>query len=198
MNEKFFDIKKEKQDRIINAALKAFALKGYRHASTDDIVRDAAVSKGILFHYFESKLGLYEFVYEYSVRFMLLELSQAVESNDLFEVASQVELAHMRAMKGYPYMQQFLNRTAAEDVSEALLAMEEKRGVLEDAYEQIYAQIDYDAYGGEEMGRKILKMLDLTVKGLMTERFLDASFQPEMLYEEITGYIDMMKTLCKQ
>ena len=56
MNEKFFDLKKEKQDRMINAALKAFALSGYRHASTDDIVREAAISKGLLFHYFESKL----------------------------------------------------------------------------------------------------------------------------------------------
>ena len=30
MNEKFFDLKKEKQDRMINAALKVFALHGYR------------------------------------------------------------------------------------------------------------------------------------------------------------------------
>ena len=51
MNEKFFDLKKEKQDRMINAALKVFALNGYRHASTDDIVREAAISKGLLFHY---------------------------------------------------------------------------------------------------------------------------------------------------
>ena len=50
MNEKFFDLKKEKQDRMINAALKVFALNGYRHASTDDIVREAAISKGLLFH----------------------------------------------------------------------------------------------------------------------------------------------------
>ena len=35
MNAKFFDLKKEKQDRMINAALKIFALRGYRHASTD-------------------------------------------------------------------------------------------------------------------------------------------------------------------
>ena len=54
MNEKFFDLKKEKQDRMINAALKVFALNGYRHASTDDIVREAAISKGLLFHYFET------------------------------------------------------------------------------------------------------------------------------------------------
>lgn len=44
---------------MINAALKVFALNGYRHASTDDIVREAAISKGLLFHYFENKLGVY-------------------------------------------------------------------------------------------------------------------------------------------
>ena len=32
MNEKFFDLKKEKQDRMINGALKVFALNGYKHA----------------------------------------------------------------------------------------------------------------------------------------------------------------------
>ena len=67
MNEKFFDLKKEKQDRMINAALKVFALKGYEHASTDDIVKEAGISKGLLFHYFISKLGLYSFIYDYSV-----------------------------------------------------------------------------------------------------------------------------------
>ena len=29
MNGKFFDLKKEKQDRMINAALKVFAINGY-------------------------------------------------------------------------------------------------------------------------------------------------------------------------
>ena len=58
MNEKFFDLKKEKQDRMINASLKVFAEGGYAHASTDDIVREASVSKGLLFHYFGSKLSL--------------------------------------------------------------------------------------------------------------------------------------------
>ena len=38
-------------------------------------------------------------------------------------------------------------------------------------------------------------MLDFTIKGLMTERFQDASFQPEMLYEEICDYLDMMREL---
>ena len=33
MNDKFFDVKKEKQDRIINASLKMFAL----NLSSDDV-----------------------------------------------------------------------------------------------------------------------------------------------------------------
>lgn len=197
MNGKFFDLKKEKQDRMINAALKVFALSGYRHASTDDIVKEAAISKGLLFHYFESKLGLYTFVYDYSVRYMTLELRASVDANekDLFEVMKQVERAKMHAMRGYPYMQQFLNASTAENVSEALLASEEKRNAMQEVYDAIYEQIDYSSLPEGMDGEKLRKMLDFTMKGLMTERFLDASFQPEMLYEETADYLDMMKKI---
>ena len=82
MNSKFFDLKKEKQDRMINAALKIFALHGYRRASTDDIVKEAGISKGLLFHYFENKIGVYNFIYDYSVRYISLELKSAVNPNE--------------------------------------------------------------------------------------------------------------------
>ena len=197
MNAKFFDLKKEKQDRMINAAIKIFALNGYRHASTDEIVREAAISKGLLFHYFENKLGVYTFVYDYSVRYMTLELKSTVESgeDDVFELMKQSERARMQAMRGYPYMQQFLNRSMSEDVSEALLAIEEKRNILLDAYQGIRNQMNFNSLPKGMDGDKLYKMLDFTIKGLMTERFLDASFQPEMLYEEIVEYIDMMKQI---
>ncbi|MGN0401855.1 MAG: TetR/AcrR family transcriptional regulator [Acetatifactor sp.] len=197
MNGKFFDLKKEKQDRMINAALKVFARQGYRHASTDDIVREAAISKGLLFHYFESKLGVYEFIYEYSVRYMILELHSTVnpKEKDFFEVMKQTEEARMHAMRGYPYMQQFLNRSAYEDVGEALLAVEEKKKILEEACQQIADQIDYTLLPDGVDGSRLGKMLELTEKGLMTEHFQDASFQPEMLYSEICNYIDMLKRI---
>lgn len=200
MNSRFFDLKKEKQDRMINAALKVFAMHGYRHASTDDIVREAAVSKGLLFHYFQSKLGVYSFIYDYSVRYMILEMRTAVDPNekDLFEVTKQVEMARMKAMRGYPYMQQFLNRSVSEDVSEALLAIEEKRGALEAAADSVYEQVDYTQLPPQIDGEKLRKMMDFTVKGLLSERFQDASFQPEMLYDEICDYINMMKKIVYQ
>lgn len=195
MNSKFFDLKKEKQDRMINAALKVFAVQGYRHGSTDDIVREAAVSKGLLFHYFGSKVGLYQFVYDYSVRYMTLELRSTVDSGetDLFVVIKQMERARMHAMRGYPYMQLFLNRSLSEDSYEALLAVEGKKNVLEEACASFDAQIDYTALPEGIDGSKLRKIMDYTIKGLMTERFQDASFQPEMLYEEVCDYLDVMR-----
>ncbi len=197
MNGKFFDLKKDKQDRMINAALKVFALHGYKHASTDDMVREAGISKGLLFHYFGSKLGLYSFIYDYSVRYMTLELKSAVQANqkDMFELLKSQEQAKLQALRGYPYMQQFINRSMNEDVSEALLAIEEKRNSLLETYEGIFAQADMSLLPPNVDGQKLWKMLDFTIKGLMTERFLDASFHPEMLYQEISEYIDMMKAI---
>ncbi len=197
MNSKFFDLKKEKQDRMINAALKVFAIQGYRHGSTDDIVKEAAVSKGLLFHYFESKLGVYRFVYDYSVRYMILELRSTVEpeEKEMFAMMKQIECARMHAMRGYPYMQQFLNRSMSEDSYEALLSIEEKRSALEETYSALAGRIDYSLLPGGVDGEKLRKMLDFTVKGLMAERFQDASFQPEMLYHEICDYLDMTRQI---
>ena len=92
MNNKFFDLKKEKQDRIINAALSVFAQNGYAHASTDEIVREASISKGLLFHYFVSKLGMYQFLVDYCVRFTILEFKSDIRtpSSDLFELHRQI------------------------------------------------------------------------------------------------------------
>ena len=74
MNEKFWDLNKIKQRSMIGGALKVFARDGFRHASTDEIVLEAGISKGLLFHYFYNKTGLYEFLAEFCARFALVEL----------------------------------------------------------------------------------------------------------------------------
>lgn len=197
MNEKFFDLKKEKQDRMINAALKIFAMNGYEHASTDDIVREAGISKGLLFHYFISKLGLYSFVYDYSVRYMMLELSTGVSAKetDYFELLGQIKQAQLQVMKNYPYMQQFLNKSREENVSEALLETEDKRSVLPGYYEEVLGRADSSKFRKETDVKRLTKIIDYTVDGLMKEHFLNGSFQPEIYYEEMKQYLAMMKKL---
>jgi AcrR family transcriptional regulator len=182
---------------MINAALKVFALNGYKHASTDDIVTEAGISKGLLFHYFGSKLGLYSFLYDYSVRFMKLELTSGVSSTstDYFEIRKQMEYAKMQVLKNYSYMQGFLNRCKTEDVSEALLAIEKQRGVLQEVYTALKDQSDRDLFSKDVSFEKLDAMLDYTISGLMMAHFDEASFHPEMLYEETVSYLDMMKKI---
>lgn len=195
MNDNFFNLKKEKQDRMINAAMKVFALNGYRHASTDDMVKEAGISKGLWFHYFKNKLGLYSFVYDYSVRYMCLELKSMVNSKeqDMFVLCSQIEQAKMHALKNYPYMQKFLNSIEAENVGEALMAIEEKRQQMEETYEQIWAQVDVDRLPAKVDFDKMRKVLEYAVNGIMEERLVDGSFQPEMLYKETMEYVNMLR-----
>lgn len=197
MNEKFFDLKKEKQDRMINAALKIFSIGGYKHASTDDIVSEAGISKGLLFHYFGSKLGLYSFLYDYSVRFMKLEITGGVSSTeqDYFEIRRAMEYAKMQVLKNYPYMQQFLDRCRFEDVSEALMAIERQKNVLTDIQAVLKNQSNRSLFKDGVDYEKLDQMLTYTVDSLMDARFQDASFQPELLYNETCAYFDMMKKL---
>lgn len=197
MNEKFFDLKKEKQDRMINAALKVFAMNGYGHASTDDIVKEAGISKGLLFHYFISKLGLYSFVYDYSVRYILLELSTGVspKETDYFELLGQIKQSQLQVMKNYPYMLLFLNRSKEENVNEALVETEDKRSVLSEKYAEIMGRAELDKFKKETDVKLLSKVIDYTVDGLMRERFLNGSFQPEIYYEEMKRYLEMMKKL---
>ena len=55
MNDKFWDLNKSKQDNMIGSAVKVFALNGFGHASTDEIVAEASVSRS----FFHAALPLY-------------------------------------------------------------------------------------------------------------------------------------------
>ena len=197
MNEKFFDLKKEKQDRMINAALKVFALKGYQHASTDDIVAEAGISKGLLCHYFQNKLGLYSFLFDYSVRFMLLELSTCggKDEDDFFELWKRMEGAKLLVLKNYPYMQEFIDSTRYEDVKEALYATESKKGALEELRDEILSHADLSRFRPEMDVERVKVMLNYTIRGILNESFREGTFHPNMMQTEINAYVQMLKNV---
>lgn len=195
MNDKFFDLKQEKQNRIINAALSVFAADDYRHASTDDVVRKAGISKGLLFHYFESKLGLYTFLFDYSVRFMLLEYSHEVRRSetDFFELVRQMERAKMQVMKLYPSMQQFINRGMADPSPEAASAAGLMRQSYREQLESYFLQADYSVYSRIGDSARLIRLVRYMIRGVTEEMTQRYDFTPEKLYGEVSGYIDMLQ-----
>ena len=200
MNDKFFDLKQEKQDRMINGALKVFSRSGHRHASTDDIVKEAGISKGLLFHYFESKLGLYTFLFDYSTRFMLLEFSREVDRSetDFFELTRQMERARMQVMKLYPYMQRFLNLGMKEEHPEAVAETEEKRTDYREKMRAYNMQADYSIFAGVGDSDRIIRLVRYTIDGLTEEMTGRYDFTPEKLYREICEYIDILRRMMEK
>ncbi|MCH5585809.1 TetR/AcrR family transcriptional regulator [Shimazuella sp. AN120528] len=54
----------DKRNKIFEATMKEFTKHTYDKASTNQIIQDAGISKGLLFHYFKSKKDLYLATYD--------------------------------------------------------------------------------------------------------------------------------------
>ncbi len=197
MNEKFFDLKKEKQDRMINAALKVFAENGFRRASTDEMVKEAGISKGLLFHYFTSKTGLYEFIYDYSVKYLIMEMTSTVNrlESDYFKIRQQIEKAKSEAMKHFPYMQMFLMQAEREDAPEALLVMRDAAETLLDTYDTIYARVDFKDLHAISSER-LVKIVEYTLNGLLSEMVGSSGFKADIYYKEACRYLEELENMC--
>ena len=62
--DKFLELPKEKQLKIINAGFEYFGRYGYKGANTEDIANKAGISKGALFYYFKNKESFYLYLHE--------------------------------------------------------------------------------------------------------------------------------------
>ncbi|WP_051209208.1 TetR/AcrR family transcriptional regulator [Butyrivibrio sp. WCD3002] len=197
MNEKFFDLKKEKQDRIINAALKAFALGGYMHASTDDIVRMAGISKGLIFHYFETKLGLYQFVYDYSTRVINIEINTGIskDETDFFTIREEVEKVLATCMKQYPYIRLFLYSAAREDTPEAATAILPAREAFEANLKSILDRGDITRFKQDANYELVENIVEMTKEGVLQGRFREGDFRADDYLAEVIRYLEMLRVL---
>ena len=195
MNERFFELKKEKQDRMINAALKIFSQFGYRHASTDDIIREAGISKGLLFHYFESKIGLYAFLYDYATRVVTLELTGHVEKNEdgYFELFKQILAAKASSMSQYPYIFLFLNKANEETDLDALSVISERREKYTRIMVALRDRSDITVFGPWVDYVKVGDILVFTVDGLIERNVKAENFRSDLFLEEAVQYVDMIR-----
>lgn len=63
----FFNLSKEKKNRVLESATFQFAYKGYIQASVAQIVFDAKIAKGSFYQYFVDKKSLYKYVVKLAI-----------------------------------------------------------------------------------------------------------------------------------
>ena len=198
MNEKFFDLNREKQDKMINAALRVFAENGYRHASTDVIVKEAGISKGLLFHYFTNKIGLFSFLFDYSVKYMIFEYERLISASetDYFVIRKEMERAKLNVLRSYPYMNEFIEKSLQENQLDVIQTIEESKINYQANIGKYCAQGSRSFMRSDITESQLDNLIRYTVDGLTKDQMQSNSFQPDMLFEQICGYLDTLQTLC--
>ena len=118
MNEKFYALSKEKQDRIINAGFRVFSKNSYKKSPVQEIALEAGISKSLLFFYFRNKKDLYLFLWKKveEITTAALSESKCSEADDIFDVMYKgIVVAKLGMLKDYPDILNFTVKSYYED-----------------------------------------------------------------------------------
>ena len=172
INLPFDQLKPEKRERIINAALKEFAQSGYEKASTNEIIKEAEIAKGSLFNYFHSKKGLYLFLLAY-VSKIIDQIYSEVDWNetDFFERIRQMGLVKYKILRKYPQAFDFLKKAADESATEVRTEIEAlSKELIFSGLEKGYQNIDFSKFRTDLDLEKIRKIINWTMLSFAEEQ----------------------------
>lgn len=70
----FYNLDKEKQNRIIESAIDEFSIRSFNEAKLSNIIRESKIPRGSFYQYFEDKMDIYKYIFtkmgELKIEFM--------------------------------------------------------------------------------------------------------------------------------
>ncbi|MFC2947449.1 TetR/AcrR family transcriptional regulator [Virgibacillus sediminis] len=117
MNQTFHKLEEEKKQRILNAALKEFSEKGFEMASTNEIVRNARIGKGMLFYYFNNKQDLFYYLIDYSLNVMTNQFLNRIDVTepDFIQRMRQIAKIKLDYFRAHPHINNFISSVILDD-----------------------------------------------------------------------------------
>ena len=190
---KIMDMDESKREKVLNAAMAEFR-NGYDKASTDTIVREAGISKGLLFHYFGTKEKLYEFLMEYSMDVIMSEFYSLLnfDEPDMLDRLWQMLLLKMELSYRHPAIFDFVGAAyAREGVRKGVLAARYlKEGT--DAEGLLMRGIDTSRFKDGFDAEKVANIIRWAVVGYSNSQ-IDANKKIEDYRREYDGYLEDIK-----
>lgn len=194
--EKFENLPDEKQNTIIDAALKVFATNGYKKASVSDIATKAGISKAMVFHYFGTKKELYLYLIRLCYSIITTEIRDNFNHNitDFFEritLASDIKIA---AMKKHTAILAFLtsiyfetDKEVRKDIEVMLAEGEEFRNHL------ALDDLDTSKFKENIDVNLVMKMLVWMAEGFSNDLNLKGEFNLDTMCKEFYECLDLLK-----
>lgn len=181
LNEKFMSLDDAKQTRILNAALEEFAQKGFKSASTNEIVQKAGISKGLLFHYFGNKKQLYLFLYDYANGIFTDEFFNKLDygKTDLFERLKQMIELKIELSRKHPDLYDFMVCATLEEIGDVRSEIEAKSQVsIQDSMARAFGGLDTSALKEGLDLRRVLEIITWVGQGFANRRLLEFKRDP--------------------
>ncbi|GAE31642.1 transcriptional regulator [Halalkalibacter hemicellulosilyticusJCM 9152] len=151
--------------------MQEFVKSGFDKASTNEIVKEAGISKGSLFNYFNNKKELYLFLIGYGNKvieqiYKEIDMSQT----DLFKRIGQIGLIKFRIQKKSPKVFDFLTSINNEESVEVKTEIiKNKELALKKGYGKIYENIDFSKFQKDIDIKKAMNILNWTMLGFAEE-----------------------------
>jgi AcrR family transcriptional regulator len=149
MFSKIINLESKRRDAILNAALKEFATKGFDEASTNVIAKESGISKGLLFHYVNSKKDLFLFLYDYCTDMINKEYFDLMNFNekDIFERLRQSYLLQLELLQKHHWIFEFNKVSTITKSDEINKELEERsNGKQSLCYETMFDLIDESSF----------------------------------------------------
>lgn len=188
---------------LITAAISEFAASGYLAASTNHIVEAAGVSKGLLFHYFGDKKGLYLEAVQTCITEVMRRFDERLgpTSPDLFERLRQYTLTKWALVEEEPatfaFLQEAMTNPPAE-LRDALLASTAE--ITVSTYERLFQGIDTSLFRPGVTVEHAMHLLSWTFDGLgkqyttlLRQQPLDLASVRNVMDSEVDTYVALLR-----
>ena len=168
----------DKRERILNAAIKVLALKGYQHATIAEIAAEAGVAKGLVHVYFESKLDILLDV-------ILLFVSSINNLIAAKLAALDNPVARLHAV--FEAFTELMSRSNKELYWGQIL----KEGLpFTETFKDDRIREKYARIGAQ--GKQLQATLDRIITEGQQQGFIDASLKPQVLRQMLGGANQML------
>lgn len=177
----FHELVMEKREKITAAALAEFSQYGFTDSSTNRIVKEAEISKGSLFKYFETKEDLYFYILDGAVKDLLDGLKAGISrlSEDLFERVVQYSRMEFEWHIRNPQKYRLIKRAFEDDGSLIYRKTLERYYSAGDSYYySLFEGINTKILNWSQ--DKILDVLKWFLKGFNEEFLKDLGFNEDM------------------
>lgn len=198
MNEKFFDLPKEKQNAIINGAMHVFAKYKYKKATTEEIAKEAGISKALLFHYFGNKKGLYLFLYDYAVQKSYEQMKELKnkKDNDFFDKIIDAHNCKVKILLEHPDLMMFLTKVYFEE-------NEDVKGLIKDGFKNstveakinFFEDVDLTKFKDDVSPKQVLNIVFWMAEGFMKDKKLEADKPVDLLKlnDEYVAHLEVLR-----